>query len=1085
MAFIFWVVSFFTSSVWATVDVNPEKPHTIPDVHEIKFIPQVWEKSGIHGLLTYNPSGTLLAESVRLGELAAENFGPNIRLLSSKGYLLRTLQGNEDSIKIMRFSDDGSLIAAVDRRLITIWSVATGDILSSWHAGKTVGGIESLWFSKNGKGVITAESPGEVVVWDLYGKPIKSFSVHGPNYIHPIWLANNGNSIVSYDTRIGTRTIKVWDLNGAMLREFTAPDLSAVLGTNREGIICYNEVINGQALIKSYISIWDINGNMVRSFDLKVNNRAYTTIFTPIISDDGRYIASDEHVWNQMGEWLFSFPEQDPKQIAINTNGEVVTHTWTGELEVRSVINKSLSQNIKVDINRSMVVGMIGNKLIVTPSLRLFDLSGRFVQRVSTATETFRAVVASPDGAKIAAYEVHSEAASVSDNVYLWDKDWKLLKIFGNVAAQWSGFSRITRFAFSPDSKYFAIIMPDKVKIWDLEKGDFIMDISMVADHVRNLYFTPEGYLAIGGFERVTLWDPKTKIIYKNDVPTIFSGVNARTYNLIRFNGEIDNSHANMAYSPETNMFAVRVEGGGIRVIDHATGKVIKETSIDSRKITGLYFSNDGKFLIVSGEDNTITIWNALTWQSLRVISNVNDEWLAYTPDGYFDASPHGGELVMMVNGMDAYGVDQFAVRNNRPDLILERMGLSTPEQITFYNLLYQKRLLKLGLTEADLSSELHVPEAKITGTKQNGKFFDIAFSLSDGKSLLKRYNFYINDVPLFGSMGKEITGNSFRGTEKIELTTGKNKIELSAMNNAGAESYRALTYADYGVQEKGSLYYLAFGASKYKDSKLNLNYADKDVQDLETLFSKMRSAYTDVHTKALLNAEVTSDTIKNARDFLKDAQVDDTVVLAIAGHGGYTKGRNAKYYYVAYDTDVDDLAGTGVDFDTIEALLDGIKPRRKLFLMDTCESGELDESVYDNYFTLANARSLKPRTYRKPMKARGDGGAKSRSYVYEKDRYIYNNLTRRTGAVVFSSSKGGEISYESSNIQNGFFTKAIIAALTDKTADKNGDGRIDSVELREFVGRTVAVDTRGLQHPTIDRDNLYQKIDLPLVIGK
>ena len=159
-----------------------------------------------------------------------------------------------------------------------------------------------------------------------------------------------------------------------------------------------------------------------------------------------------------------------------------------------------------------------------------------------------------------------------------------------------------------------------------------------------------------------------------------------------------------------------------------------------------------------------------------------------------------------------------------------------------------------------------------------------------------------------------------------------------------------------------------------------------------------------------------------------------------------------------------------------------GIKPRKKLFLMDTCESGELDENIYDQYYALADARGFKPRTYRKPVQARGSGDGKGRGYVYEKDRFIYNNLARRTGAVVFSSSKGGEISYESSVIRNGFFTRELINALTNKAADKNGDWKIDSGELRDFVSGAVANDTGGLQHPTIDRDNLYQEIEFPLI---
>jgi hypothetical protein len=138
-------------------------------------------------------------------------------------------------------------------------------------------------------------------------------------------------------------------------------------------------------------------------------------------------------------------------------------------------------------------------------------------------------------------------------------------------------------------------------------------------------------------------------------------------------------------------------------------------------------FSPDGKYISSGSEDGTIKLWNIQTEEYFSLISAGN-EWVMYTLYGYFDASTHGGELVAMVKGLEAYGIDQFAVRNNRPDLILERMGLGIPEQISYYNLLYQKRLKKLGLIEASLSSELHAPEANIIATKQTGKFVDIAF---------------------------------------------------------------------------------------------------------------------------------------------------------------------------------------------------------------------------------------------------------------------------------------------------------------------------------------------------------------------
>lgn len=497
--------------------------------------------------------------------------------------------------------------------------------------------------------------------------------------------------------------------------------------------------------------------------------------------------------------------------------------------------------------------------------------------------------------------------------------------------------------------------------------------------------------------------------------------------------------------------------------------------------ITRLRFSPDGSHLYSSSSDGMLKIWNTQNWDHVTLLSSSDNEWLIYTPDGYFDASPHGGELLAMVTGLNAYGIEQFAARNNRPDLILERMGLGPMEQISYYQLQYQKRLKKLGLTEALLSGEIHVPEAKITKTTLSGKSLKVEFSLSDDKYSLKRYHIFVNNVPLFGSDEREIYGNTFSGTEIIELTAGRNKIELSVMNEAGAESYRALTYAEYKGREKRALYYLAFGVSKYKDASLDLNYADKDAKDLETVILQMRPAYDNVYTKTFLNSEATAENIKKAKDFLKTATIDDTVILFLAGHGGYDKGKDPQYYYLPYEADQNNLTGTGVVFENIEDLLTGIKPRKKLFLLDTCESGELDEDVYAQYYALADARGFKPRAFRKPVKARGQTAEKGRGYLREKDRFIFNDLARRSGAIVFSSSRGNEISYESSIIKNGFFSREIINALTSTVADKDLNGKVSVDELKTYVSQAVSKDTNNLQNPTIDRDNLSQKIELQI----
>ena len=454
-----------------------------------------------------------------------------------------------------------------------------------------------------------------------------------------------------------------------------------------------------------------------------------------------------------------------------------------------------------------------------------------------------------------------------------------------------------------------------------------------------------------------------------------------------------------------------------------------------------------------------------------------NKDWILITNDGYWDSSEQGSELISMVNDENAWNIDQFAIKNNRPDIILQRLGAGS-SLIQHYANMYLKRLRKSGLKEHELSKDYKLPITKIEGISLKENFAQIKFSLSDDLSL-SRYCIYINDIPLFGANGKSITGKLASITESVELTPGLNKIEISCFNTKGVESFRSITFANYEGSCKKDLYLLAFGVSKYQNPAYNLAYADKDALDLSKVIASYKGkGFENVYTKVLTNEQVTPEAIKAAKEFVKNAKPDDTFILFIAGHGMHDKDAEATYYYLTSNADINNLKGTAADFETIEDLLQGIPPRNKLFLMDACESGEIDEEDQGQMIATATGVGISSRGFKtiSSQSTVNRQPSTKRSYLYQKDRYIYNDLVRRSGAIVFSSSKGGELSYERSDIQNGLFTYWVMKALTTKDADKNNDGIVSTDELREYVSVEVAKASGDLQHPTVDRDNIYQK---------
>jgi WD40 repeat protein/uncharacterized caspase-like protein len=458
------------------------------------------------------------------------------------------------------------------------------------------------------------------------------------------------------------------------------------------------------------------------------------------------------------------------------------------------------------------------------------------------------------------------------------------------------------------------------------------------------------------------------------------------------------------------------------------------------------------------------------------------DDWLAWSDDGLFDGSPGATRLLLQVDGDTPYAIDQFALRDNRPDLLLARLGAADPAAQQFFKSLWQRRLAKAGVSEDQLRAGLEVPAVQILDARREGRTLALRAKVTAARAPLARYGVFVNGVPLTGSGERLLAGREAVVEERIALVPGQNQVELSALDQSGAESFRALhTEVVEGVR-RGALWVLAFGVSSYDDPALKLDWASKDARDLGAVLGRFAGkGFEKVSAKVLTDAEVTPAALRSAKALLAEARPEDTLVVFIAGHGVHDRDAAATYYYLPAGAKVDDLPGSAITFETVEELLQGVGPRQKLLLMDTCESGEVDQGAAPTLLPEAKGRGLAARALKRIGGAQAaPAGGPPRPYLWQRDRFIYGDLARRSGAVVFSSSRGGELSYERADLQHGVFTFAVLESLQKGLADSDGDGQVSTDELRRFVSRRVAEETDGRQNPTVDRDNPYARFGLP-----
>ena len=309
--------------------------------------------------------------------------------------------------------------------------------------------------------------------------------------------------------------------------------------------------------------------------------------------------------------------------------------------------------------------------------------------------------------------------------------------------------------------------------------------------------------------------------------------------------------------------------------------------------------------------------------------------------------SKDGFELVTFRIGKNAYPFEQFDLKFNRPDIVLRAMHCENEDLIKVYESAYRKRLKKMGLDESHFSKELHLPEIAITNkvdlplVTQEDKV-TVKINAKDSKFKLARIHVWLNDVPIYGIKGKEIENTTSLTTDlEIELVEGANKIQIAVLNDKGAESLKKTIDIDFQGEKEKNLYLITIGTSKYKDNRFDLNYAAKDAKDLVSLYGGS-SNFDKINTLTLTDQEVINSNMSKIKEFLASSKTNDEVILFIAGHGVLDEEFN--YYYGTHDIDFMNPSKNGLEYSKLEALLDEIKPIKKLLIMDTCHSGEIDK---------------------------------------------------------------------------------------------------------------------------------------------
>lgn len=430
-------------------------------------------------------------------------------------------------------------------------------------------------------------------------------------------------------------------------------------------------------------------------------------------------------------------------------------------------------------------------------------------------------------------------------------------------------------------------------------------------------------------------------------------------------------------------------------------GKPLWRIPVSSSALA-LALSKDARLLVVGFTDGTIRWYSQVDGKEQIAFFPHPDRkrWVVWTPEGYFDASLGGSDLVgyHINQGKEheakftpmSYLYDVFY----RPDIIQARLKgddirelvtltaeealRSPPPEITFSNIptttidtkakfCYQLKNTGGGIGELRLfqNGKLVRSDGYYREATKRGKLDKKQIAGMNSRALYADLRSLV--VREKKSNGTSITkpkGNLVNECVELDAIAGENKISLAAFNasNTVQSFLKSFSFTSSRAPDDPHLYILSVGIDRYRDSTINLKYASKDAMDFVLkLPEKARSLYRpeNIHLVKLVNEEAGKQNIlKTIDDLAGKIKHGESFIFFNASHGVLLQNQ---YYIVTADFNGDlENADSLISSNEIVAISKKIRSLSQLFIFDTCHAGGVDNIVSGLYDARMSVLAMK-----------------------------------------------------------------------------------------------------------------------------
>ncbi len=611
-----------------------------------------------------------------------------------------------------------------------------------------------------------------------------------------------------------------------------------------------------------------------------------------------------------------------------------------------------------------------------------------------------------------------------------WDRKMKIYDLASNEITSQFNFGNDEdvpdNCIWSNNENYIFASQGSLLRMWEIDSRKVAREFVGHFDYISSIRLSPDNTKLVS-----TSWDGSTCIW---DISTGL--LIARFKGFGPIHSGIFSDDGRLVYSAGADRI--------VREWDIATSKLIRTFEGHKAEISSLTLGKENT-LISHSVDGSTKFWDLKTGKEFfDHISLTENDWLVKTTDGYFNCTDNARQFIHFVDGVKTYSIDQFFNEFYRPDLLPklfnERGSGRSMDNIQGKLKSAPPPGVKVALLQKSdpTKAEVHV---KITDT--GGGVVSISL-FHNGK------NIPVNFTELKLPSG---TGQRTEYIQEITLIGGSNTISVSATNKENIES--ELSSVDFISEESSkssTCYVLAVGINKYKNSKMELNYARPDAESFSTVIAAEGSLFEKVELHQIYDTDASRENILKELDAIAAvARQEDVFVFYYAGHGSMVE--NQFFFIPAESTrlyDQGSLRKEAIEASIIQDKLKNIKVLKQLIIMDACQSGGSVELLATR-------------------------GASEEKAIAQ--------LSRSAGIHVMASANSAQFAAEFTSLGHGAFTYLLIKGLKGEADGAPKDGKVTIYELKSYLDDQVPELTKKLKGKSQYPYTFSRGQDFPIAI--